>query len=180
MANLINLINDQNSFVTNPDSIIKYFSYANNNLNPYLHPIYMDVRNKIKTNSNINDYKSLLCIDEPSKIENIPTQLNIKELSNNRKPENGEIDLYDTKSFSNRTYLLDSSNSFNKNDFLSALRNMNKNPMLFINTQNYNQDSLDELEICDDEPIPSLSYTQFLDRAGIIPTINQLFNNPSY
>lgn len=161
-----------------PNSIVDFTSTSNNIINPYLHPIYIDVRNKIKNFKPINDYYSVLKYDDdiqPIKINN----LNINPNNTNKKLESGEIDLYDTKSFNNNaTYMIDVANSFNKNDFLSALRSITKNPLLFINSKTYNPNN-DEcnLEIVDDDNEQHPSYLQFLDKTNFIPKINSAILN---
>lgn len=204
------MINNRNRLFTDPNLIVNNFSNSNNNLNPFLHSIYLNVRKKIKNNKEIYDYKSVLDCIPTSEIQQIPNPLTTNPLitnplttnslttnplttnplttnpltknSKNQKSTNlksGEIDLFDTKSFSpNSTYLIDSSNWFNKNDFLSALRNMNKNPILFFNSERYKPKPEDNNLIIDDDDDndcnSSDSTLKFIDRTNLIPLLNSI------
>lgn len=194
-------INNRNKFLSDPNLIVNNFSNSNNNLNPFLHSIYLNVRNKVKNNKKIYDYISVLDCIPTNEIQQIPNPLSLNQPTNslnqptnssnqptnssnskNKKSNNlqsGEIDLYDTKSFSpNSTYLIDSSNWFNKNDFLSALRNMNKNPILFFNSERYKPKQEDNNLIIDDDEDndcnSSDSTLKFIDRTNFIPLLNSI------
>lgn len=178
-------INNRNRFLSDPNLIVNNFSNSNNNLNPFLHSIYLNVRNKIKNNKKIDDYMSVLnCIpsSETKQIPNPLTTSNLLTSNKNQTPtslQSGVIDLYDTKSFSpNSTYLIDSANWFNKNDFLSALRNMNKNPILFFNSERYKpKQENNNLIIDDDEDNDcnsSDSTLKFIDKTNFIPLLNSI------
>lgn len=156
---------------SNVQNMMNYLIDSNNNLNPYLHPLYDEIRTKIKNKLDVSEYQSLLC-NTPSKPNNllskgllvdkdhpIEFKLDLNKFSDDElQPENNEV-LYDIRGFNNQQqYDFDEDKTFYKQDLVENIYNMSNNPIYYLNNNSLlnNNRLLNNIEYYDDRSLNKL------------------------
>jgi hypothetical protein len=129
---------------TNIKSMMKFLIQSNNNLNPYTHSLYYDIRDKIKNKVDIQEYQSLLC-NKPKEIKNIEIEIDLNNIEHNKNLKtNDNIILYDSRGFCNdKQYKLNNNSHFYKQDLIENIYNMTNNPILYTR-MNSNDNNLND------------------------------------
>lgn len=163
---------------SNLSSVLPFLSQANNNLNVLTHPAYFTTRSNIKNKQKLYDNLGLLCvgnkevappdeIDKAHIFEKLDKPADVPD-----ELKNGSTHLYDEYSFSNgRTYIVDVDEPFMREDFLNALRDVTKNPILYLNSSKYNPEK--SLDACEEEEERKMSFLHLLDPTNLLQQCRQ-------
>jgi len=129
-------------------NVMKFLITSNNNLNPYTHSLYYEIRDKIKNKLDIKNYKSLLC-NRKDEVKDIELELDLTELDLTDDDDDNnlsnELIICDPRGFCNdKQYKINKEDNFYKQDLVENLFNISNKPVIFLNSLQYNDNEIND------------------------------------